>query len=114
MAKHKPGPWKLIEGSTKHHEMSKVVVDAAAGDEFVIGYVITDHANKEARAEDMANARLIAAAPELLAACEEAIAFLSQLVQDATKTVTLEQRLAGVGGVYTAQRIREAIAKAKS
>lgn len=65
--KHKK--WKLIEGATTRFEMSRVV--AADNEEYVVGYVMTDHANLAARAEDMVNARAFALAPEMLSELEE-------------------------------------------
>lgn len=64
--KHTPGPWAFAEGDADRNAMSDVT--KADDPEFRIAYVICDARNKLAREQDIANARLIAAAPDLLAA----------------------------------------------
>jgi hypothetical protein len=70
----------------------------------------------EAR-EDDANARLIAAAPDLLAACEEALAFLMQKVSTNVlgkpEDITVEELCGLSGGPFVARVLAEAVAKAK-
>lgn len=56
---HTPGPWKFIEGDKDRRAMSDIV--QADREDYRIGYVLCDAVNKQARAEDIANARLIAA-----------------------------------------------------
>jgi hypothetical protein len=64
-----PGPWKAVKGDTN------VVCDGAwgdvqeAGDDYAIATIWADTDELESDAE--ANARLIAAAPDLLAALKE-------------------------------------------
>lgn len=62
--KHTPGPWHFIEGDAKRHGSS--VITKAEDTDFIIGHIICESVNAEQRAEDIANARLIAAAPELM------------------------------------------------
>lgn len=51
-----------------------------------------------------------AADPTLRDACQEALQFLEQTVPDGDAEVPLHRRLAGLGGEYTAARLRAAIA----
>ena len=64
-AEHTPGPWKEIE--TPHRDAPGVfaVVSTAEGYESTICYT-----QMEAKGDPIANARLIAAAPELLEHCK--------------------------------------------
>lgn len=60
--------WDFSEGDRERAATSLVF---KKGDkEFLIAYVICDARNEKARAEDIARARLIAAAPDLLEACQ--------------------------------------------
>ena len=74
MKEHTPGPWKLnTDGDTGMND-SGCILDS-------IGHVIvTDiygtFKNGRTTGEAEANARLIAAAPDLLAACRDAIDFI--------------------------------------
>ena len=76
-AKHTPGPWKLnTDGDTGMND-SGCILDS-------VGHVIvTDiygtFKNGRTTGEAEANARLIAAAPDLLAAAESVLAFLEQI-----------------------------------
>lgn len=56
--------WKLIEGSTEYHEMSRVVREDDP--EYLICYVLTEWRNPHQRADDLAGAQLLTAAPDLL------------------------------------------------
>lgn len=69
MSKHTQGPWKLVE---VNDETVKGAVHVYGG-----GAAITTDVWGPTLAESDANARLIAAAPDLLAACEEALRQLS-------------------------------------
>jgi hypothetical protein len=98
-AKHTPGPWILSEslGSSNSYKIEKepggLVVKIYGRD----ANIPTGEIVRVKRTE--ANARLIAAAPDLLAACENALA-----------TITGER----VGGAISTEiELRAAIAKAK-
>jgi hypothetical protein len=67
-ATHTPGPWKFIEGDRDRMAMSDVVLES--DDEFRIAYVLCEFRSEQARATDIANARLIASAPDLLEVLE--------------------------------------------
>jgi len=77
MSKHTPGPWKKCGGATPHfcsvHSKSGYIVFGMADHQY------DKEQGKKIKAPDMweqqANARLIAAAPELLEALKEAIEF---------------------------------------
>ena len=60
--KHTPGPWKVCQGQT--HEWTSVFAENGT---FVTN---TNHSRARSDGEASANARLIAAAPDLLAALE--------------------------------------------
>jgi hypothetical protein len=66
-AKHTPGPWQLDDESEVHKE-GAVIASVKMPDDFPCLDEDTDEAALLAECE--ANARLIAAAPELLAACQ--------------------------------------------
>jgi len=63
-AQHTPGPWSISPTSNPSSEFGIVAID---------GTIVSrlDYWHDEAEAESEANARLIAAAPELLAALRE-------------------------------------------
>jgi hypothetical protein len=84
-AKHTPGPW-VVDGRTIYAECDRESFTVA-------GMPATNHATREA------DARLIAAAPELLAACE------ATLAQWHSESITEQKSL------HT--QLRAAIAKAK-
>jgi hypothetical protein len=69
---HTPGPWAFTEGDADRRAMSEI--HKAEDKTFQIGYVTTEWRNPKQRAEDLANARLIAAAPDLLAALVRLVA----------------------------------------
>lgn len=83
-AKHSPGPWTLADGY--------IIADADGSD------VAQWYASESTEEQDLANARLIAAAPDLMDAC---LAALSQLTED--RAEYLEQDIA---------QLRAAVAKA--
>jgi hypothetical protein len=94
MAKHTPGPWGVLD----HAILSEKV--NAYGNFWVAGFGRGDAQLTE---EDHANARLIAAAPELLDGCNAALAYLADPPSEFK-----ENRKAAVA------IIRAAIAKATS
>ncbi len=72
---HTPGPWMAIPGDAETREMSSIHVaeDSDHPDNpMLIGYALFDWQNEKQQQEDLANARLIAAAPNLLEACRSA------------------------------------------
>jgi predicted metal-dependent phosphoesterase TrpH len=89
---HTPGPWAFTEGDADRRAMSEI--HKAEDKTFQIGYVTTEWRNPKQRAEDLANARLIAAAPDLLAVLERYVAADSgdetedQLHRDAVAAIT--------------------------
>lgn len=74
-ASHSHGPWAFTEGDASRRDCSSVY--KASDKEFLIAHVICESRNQLARAEDIANARLIAAAPELLQAAKSALLLLT-------------------------------------
>lgn len=95
--KHTPGPWVAQREETEDSE--KYVIDASGG-----GYTVCVAVTICGRGEDEANASLIAAAPELLSACEHAVTLLSPF-EDAGLSLGL-----GPDALYP---IKSAIVKAK-
>jgi len=74
--KHTPGPWDFTPGELKMRTSSNIF---RRGDpEFLIAHVICEGFNAAQREQDLANARLIASAPVLLAACEAAYNWLRE------------------------------------
>ncbi len=70
-SKHSAGPWEFTEGDRDRRMMSSI---HKAGDKtFLIGYAICEARNQLQRVEDLANARLMAAAPELLASLKDLV-----------------------------------------
>jgi len=122
--KHTPGPWILDEecdglvlamGSRienpssyqTHHEIE--LYEEYSYDDF----------EREQREEAFANARLIAAAPDLLAACEKIVAWLDRLTADAerdkaSRFVTIARAATADAANFraTAADVRKAIARA--
>jgi hypothetical protein len=70
-AKHTPGPWKLSESLDEKNALTHSVVDSSG---FPISYALP---NTHALPELMANARLLAAAPDLLEAAIAALSIIS-------------------------------------
>ena len=66
---HTPGPWTFTEGRQERREAS--TVHRADDKEFAIALVTCEWMNEQQRLEDIANAHLIAAAPELLEALRD-------------------------------------------
>jgi|SRR6185437_1093466 len=93
-AKHTAGPWFFKEGNRENHAMSTIVLQKDM--DFQIGFAICESRNASQRAEDIANARLMAASPDLLKACQEVmpalqrakLSVLACLVQDAIDKAT--------------------------
>jgi hypothetical protein len=68
---HTKGPWKLSGGQSHH------IVDADANIEIAKALSSQSYLGPKSKAESMANARLIAAAPEMLEALETCLNFIS-------------------------------------
>lgn len=66
---HAPGPWAFMEGRRDMQQSCRV--HKAADKDFAIALVNCDWFDEKQRAEDVANARLIAASPDLYAACDK-------------------------------------------
>ncbi len=81
MSKHTPGPWNV------NFETGEVLSEAA-----VIGTIYgawTEHLNDPISEECKANARLIAAAPELLEACKSALGYRKQTHHGTDKCIAI-------------------------
>jgi hypothetical protein len=96
-AKHTPGPWKVMGGM--------VVIEGEAGRLTDVADCCTGAASVKDPFTIAANARLIAAAPELLEACENARNVLAALVTGDLKTIKPDSAALA--------ELRAAIAKAK-
>lgn len=73
MSKHTPGPWKAVDNSW---EISTVyAADGTVVAECPIAGCVTEESQDDLEPIMEANARLVAASPDLLAACKEFIAW---------------------------------------
>ena len=92
MTKHTPGPWEVVGGTIIQtaDERRKWVAEVPAASSIHETFIT-----------DRANARLIAAAPQLLEACEEALSFTKTMDGWAGREST------------TSRCLRAAIAKSK-
>ncbi len=83
---HSPGPWEYYErlSASENHKGWSIAAIKANGRRVIVGEVYPQYEEEGGppgkNAED--NARLIAAAPELLAACKEAFEHLMDDLQD--------------------------------
>lgn len=91
-ASHTLGPWNYTVKNPDRNEMT--VIHKEGDRDFVIGYAIAD-SNPYQRQQDIANARLMAAAPELLQAC-----------------IAARQVLASIGSPFVVKQITAAIERA--
>ena len=98
MSAHTPGPWKVVDKIDGRKPRSMALV-AAGGD-----MSIDCTRSGDTRAESNANARLIAAAPDLLAELEHLVRLLEPLEQSGSLQVP---------GLATLNGARAAIAKAQ-
>lgn len=74
MSAHTPGPWKMIKGADDDETRCAVVQDN--GDKEWLIATVENGAPGDCLATESANAHLIAAAPDLLAALKELAAYL--------------------------------------
>ena len=72
-AKHTPGPWRILHGSYGDRSSTKVIGANGDGTSVAECRNVNRPQTEEQIALQDANARLIAAAPELLHACELAL-----------------------------------------
>lgn len=70
MSRHTPGPWRHDDPDSGR--MTQVFSGENATDGFLVAYVIHESVNEEQKATDEGNARLIAAAPDMLRALRQA------------------------------------------
>jgi len=103
---HTPGPWKQAANERIKGEGWMWIIDNAGR---MVAKVNTIHPDMQRQAGDFeqesANARLIAAAPELLAALEVAELYLVKMVADDTQTA--------IPPANALRVVRAAIAEAK-
>lgn len=88
MSKHTPGPWIIVDTQRGDAIVNALIDDesgAAMYDPIVDGGIDTE-----------ANAQLIAAAPDLLAACEAAESWFSGSALSAQEQVLVEQLRAAI------------------
>lgn len=71
MSKHTPGPWQLYSGKLRKEYPTQLLEVQDATGRVIVQWGAFDSADQP-RTEKQANARLIAAAPDLLAACRAA------------------------------------------
>lgn len=83
-SKHTPGPWRIDSGGRIVNDPDHATSER--------DYQIADPLERNTFAECRANARLIAAAPELLAACEEAAKFCPVYMQDRLRAAIAKAR----------------------
>lgn len=109
--KHTPGPWRVDE--TKALGAYGVWTDYAthpghdgAGYPSLVCSMVPTVKSEITREQRDANARLIAAAPDLLAACQESLAFISEI-----DFALLAELLDGRDSLL--ERLQAAVAKAK-
>ena len=93
--KHTPGPWVVGESC---HTVGRLSVNAATGRPLEICMCHWVDGFDDPEDEAPANARLIAAAPDLLAAAQEALACLADLGGDESPVPMLRAAIAKAGG----------------
>jgi hypothetical protein len=116
---HTPGPWKSSDrwgnfGDHDRHEAdapvgqtSRFSYSVADPDNFIVAHCTNPLVTMSSERSE-ANARLIAAAPELLAACLELVEHIETLPDDTEKCRILRLALNNRAG----EKVREAINKA--
>lgn len=89
MSNHTPGPWTRFPGERFKHDSSAGVKDSSGN--YIACALDQNRYDRDEEVE--ANARLIASAPELLAACEALAAFTRDLLKLVTPEQIKEARL---------------------
>lgn len=106
--KHTPGPWELDERRDAHQWPDAYIIKGYGANVLACVY---DTGNDHVLTHGQANARLIAAAPEMLAALQCAAA---QLEEDFEISAAQNQNQQWIDNIdATQQTIRAAIAKAE-
>lgn len=105
MNKHTPGPWRV---STPDHTSGATMIQAADGTIICSRVMAHDGSNDDIEAAE-ANARLVAAAPELL----EALELAKLAVENAIRLCRRHDDNAFIGHAFTLDNINSAIGKAK-
>ena len=105
---HTPGPWEVL---LHRFEAKRPFYKVAAGDEVVTVADVPQHPLDPWNAE--ANARLIAAAPEMLEALKEARDLLAKLQGPKASEWIAPNELETMAAEDTACKMLEAIAKAE-
>jgi hypothetical protein len=94
MSAHTPGPWELFDNGEefKRREAARIGVAPlnCSGD---VAHCAGFNSQRPVE-EELANARLMAAAPELLAACERALNWLSSYPGGCAENAYLQARAA--------------------
>jgi len=104
---HTPGPWKIRRASNLQIPLrNSVFCLEDEADELNIGLVSTWADDKEDAVEAEANARLIAAAPDLLEALED-------IANDYAERFDMDSQSTNPGMKVVVENARAAIAKAK-
>ena len=109
MSKHTQGPWMIYDdgdGEDSSDIINVWIDDRDGGEKYDIAAMLLDRPVGERKA----NARLIASAPELLEALENALADINWLLVEGFDTNADECNIDGVGD--TIAEIKQAIAKA--
>ncbi len=99
---HTPGPWK----AERHDAAGSIIIDGAGPHNVGIATV-----NRYERHDVEANARLIAAAPDLLAACEYALAWMEARECHSEDSYALRETIAKARGIGPAKLEADLIAK---
>lgn len=112
MSKHTPGPWKAFARDENNYSLDDVMTEAKPHKRICNAYGGTS----DSTSEYAANARLIAAAPDLLDACKLALAYLEDTGSGFFDQLTPHEKRWHIGGEYgdfiLLERFRAVIAKA--
>lgn len=90
---HTPGPWRAVDRTTREMKLRDLVIEGPDGIELASLYV-SDGADDPVWLPIEANARLIAAAPDLLAACRVFVSMFDAPFQDRATTLAAAKQLA--------------------